>query len=745
MRIVEKAFIYASFVASVCFLLSIHLDASEGFQFGSTPVGYVFVSRPPSYEDEQFKIDSNFTSCRRAVGHVAVPDGQFIGIELVGSRIVDHESIGQLPRQLRSLVVADAVLTRKHVSRLINQLPNLEIIQFRNCGFAADAFDESLSLTKLKSFGLNSRTIKEVESSLTQWLVKQSSLERLACSPQLPAASLNQLVGLTRLTECNVELGADASSIIEALKQIRSLRSLNVIVREECPENALDQLGQLSDLVRFRQYSGEVSHEALAGFAKAGRLKYLDLAHVTIQAEDVQAISGIGSLQSLTISTREESEKELSNLWQTCVMLKELRKWPKLTGLSEQDFEEIMSHPCIEQLSIGPSKLLSPKSLQRIAQLTKLRELNVEGVSVNDDWLERMASLKELERIDLFNTKVTGRGFAVFRDHQCLRRVDLFFGNSEAELIEPHLEALSAIKLQELNLSGTFSMRALAPIANMQSLVALSLSGPCGMSDDRLIPLLRNLPELRRLSLEDNCFITDGGACELSSLVQLQYVTVNGFISDIGAKALSTIPSLRQLVISSSDIEHMASQNDLPRTIVRDFMGNVDSLGIKNTREPASVSDGFVRRGKFKGVEYVRGLEGSSPPKLQVEQFVNSADFKWEDYRGKVVLLEFWGTWCGPCRAQIPKLKRLYDKHKSQGLEIVAVHTTSGAEQMSDFAAKNNLPWIKLVDQDELTAKRYFVPHFPATYLIDRSGSLRVALVHPEGLEDAIEKLLSEK
>jgi thiol-disulfide isomerase/thioredoxin len=118
--------------------------------------------------------------------------------------------------------------------------------------------------------------------------------------------------------------------------------------------------------------------------------------------------------------------------------------------------------------------------------------------------------------------------------------------------------------------------------------------------------------------------------------------------------------------------------------------------------------------------------------------------FSLEDYNGKVVLIDFWGTWCGPCRLMMPKLKALYEKYQSAGLEIVSIHTSNGSENLPDYLAKKALPWIHLVDREDSTVTTFLVPHYPSLYLLDRSGNVRAALAHPQGLEESVKKLLGE-
>jgi len=139
-------------------------------------------------------------------------------------------------------------------------------------------------------------------------------------------------------------------------------------------------------------------------------------------------------------------------------------------------------------------------------------------------------------------------------------------------------------------------------------------------------------------------------------------------------------------------------------------------------------------------------LEGKPPPALSVTHWLNAPDggIKLADLKGKVVLLDFWGTWCGPCVASMPHMKELYNKHKDQGLVIIGIHTTSGGEKMADFVKKESLPWAIALDVDEKTVKAFAVDSYPDYYLIDRAGKLQVADIVNSEVDRAVDVLLKE-
>ncbi|MBW3599233.1 MAG: TlpA family protein disulfide reductase [Planctomycetes bacterium] len=139
-------------------------------------------------------------------------------------------------------------------------------------------------------------------------------------------------------------------------------------------------------------------------------------------------------------------------------------------------------------------------------------------------------------------------------------------------------------------------------------------------------------------------------------------------------------------------------------------------------------------------------LEGKTPPELQVENWLNTEgkDLKLSDLKGKVVVLDFWGVWCGSCRAAMPHLKELYAKHKDKGLEVIGVHTTMRGEDAAAYVEEEALPWPVAVDVEKKTVEAFRVDSFPDYYVIDRKGDLRVADLANKELDRVVEALLNE-
>jgi thiol-disulfide isomerase/thioredoxin len=95
-----------------------------------------------------------------------------------------------------------------------------------------------------------------------------------------------------------------------------------------------------------------------------------------------------------------------------------------------------------------------------------------------------------------------------------------------------------------------------------------------------------------------------------------------------------------------------------------------------------------------------------------------------KDLRGKVVFLNFWATWCGPCRAEMPSMENLYSHLKSRGLEMLAVNLQEENKDVAAFMKQNNLSFPVALDRNGSIGDFYGVRAIPTTIIIDREGKM---------------------
>jgi len=96
---------------------------------------------------------------------------------------------------------------------------------------------------------------------------------------------------------------------------------------------------------------------------------------------------------------------------------------------------------------------------------------------------------------------------------------------------------------------------------------------------------------------------------------------------------------------------------------------------------------------------------------------------------GHVVLLNFWATWCPPCRQEIPSMASLNMKYADRGLKVVAVSVDKNSDDLAGFVHEYQLPFQVLQDADSNVAHQYGVYRFPESFLIDRNGKVRYHLI----------------
>ncbi len=99
------------------------------------------------------------------------------------------------------------------------------------------------------------------------------------------------------------------------------------------------------------------------------------------------------------------------------------------------------------------------------------------------------------------------------------------------------------------------------------------------------------------------------------------------------------------------------------------------------------------------------------------------------DYRGQPVVLNFWATWCGPCREEMPLLQATYDAHRDAGLVVLGVNVRENPDTVRGFLDDLDIDFPVVLDTDTEVVNTYLVTSLPVTFFIDREGRLRTLVV----------------
>ena len=147
--------------------------------------------------------------------------------------------------------------------------------------------------------------------------------------------------------------------------------------------------------------------------------------------------------------------------------------------------------------------------------------------------------------------------------------------------------------------------------------------------------------------------------------------------------------------------------------------------GLANIHEKLGHTE-LAREYKLK-VDPSLGWVGEVLPDFSSAVDLDGKPISLADYRGKVVLLDFWAVWCGPCLGEIPRIKAVYEKYHDKGFEVIGVSLDEDAAVLREFVTEQEVPWRQILDGDGFGgafAKRYGIRSIPAPFLINREGKV---------------------
>ncbi|HWB08532.1 MAG TPA: TlpA disulfide reductase family protein [Pirellulales bacterium] len=168
--------------------------------------------------------------------------------------------------------------------------------------------------------------------------------------------------------------------------------------------------------------------------------------------------------------------------------------------------------------------------------------------------------------------------------------------------------------------------------------------------------------------------------------------------------------------------------------LYRDFAERFSKSDNPALREAASQFEGSARKLSLVG-----------EPMPITGKLVGGGQFDIAQYAGKVVLVDFWATWCGPCVAELPNVKDTYEKYHGRGFEVVGISLDNDADTLTKFIEEEKLPWPIIFEEGHPQAKQYGVTAIPMAVLINQDGKVVTLNARGEKLGELVAELLGVK
>lgn len=264
-----------------------------------------------------------------------------------------------------------------------------------------------------------------------------------------------------------------------------------------------------------------------------------------------------------------------------------------------------------------------------------------------------------------------------------------------------------------------------------------------GSSDSKLLQELRDrkltyAQQLDSIKSMQAQIPADMDATIRNAIMQQDKKLKKSFDSDLRSWAIQHSSSLSSLaIISEVDLlqaipEYKKIRNDLQTVIPKsDYLASMDKniVSLENAAK------------KSKGQSHL--TPGSQAPEIS-QTTPDGKTVSLSSLKGKYVLIDFWASWCGPCRRENPNVKRLYDKYAGKNFEILSVSLDSNSDRWKSAIAKDGMNWLHVSDLkkwNSAAAADYGVKSIPFTVLVDPEGKIVATKLRGQGLQQKLEEL----
>ncbi|MCC6511715.1 MAG: redoxin domain-containing protein [Pirellulaceae bacterium] len=683
-----------------------------------------------------------------AKGNVTVPAGYEVKLWVSADGAKSLSFLSKLPAD--AICSLDLWRSRLEDSQVpyMAHLTGLKILRLEDTRITSKGMLHLARLTNLKSFtsdsfmANNERTRKTEKTTLTFGVDDESATIFLSMpslvnvsfrDDPITSRSLPILAKLTRLKNLSLLAPGINDDNLEQLSLLHSLHTLQFGVYSKgasITDAGARKVATITSLRALDLTGTKITKIGLAEIAKLPRLEKLTLGGLDIQPADLSLFRFSKSLNELDADRL--ATKNSDDVTRALSEIRSLRKVGRNVPVSREGLRLLLTLPELRSLSVSANKrdMNFAGIGKELAKCTQLEDISLYRITINDDDLLELDGLNKLRRLVLSDTNIRGPGLAVLAHMPELTTLTL---SGEGDLDLSYLPELPMLK------SIGFTVPSVPDdVQWYDHLSNLEHAHINGLIRDRHVDGLMRWTKLRSLGLQDSA-LSDSAPKRLAGLKDLEYLYLCGGFTSRGLRALDGLPRLQSLWVGSPYFGHpdVASLQHLLGSV------SINVQGGESVLIPGK--DGILRQSSKARIAHDALEERIAPPLAIAETFNGRTELlSLKEYEGKVVLLDFWATWCQPCVKSIPRLEVLRAKYAAKGFEIVGIHESATSDALPEFLEKSPISWPIGVDDANKSSEAYSNAHFPGYYLVDRSGRLRIAGVAPIDLEAAIQLLLRE-